>query len=170
MICHLGPYTYVTSSTSICPIHACDNVGTSRRKIGCIKSECLHSMSNLSIQFIFFCTFVKVGTFYMVFMDEDVGREAYNVSDQAFSSEEDALRASARKTNLRSQLLSFCQVRGNLRSLCGHELTVGGVAQVSVLVICHSPSLMSLQWLLVCCMWRFPSVDLEGNQASARAR
>lgn len=45
----------------------------------------------------------------MVFMDEDVGRKEYQMPEQAFSSEEDALRAAAKKTNLRSQLLSFCQ-------------------------------------------------------------
>ena len=46
----------------------------------------------------------------MVFMEEDVGRKEYQMPEQAFSSEEDALRAAAKKTNLRSQLLSFCQV------------------------------------------------------------
>lgn len=61
---------------------------------------------------------VQVGKFYMVFMDEKDGREGYQVPDQAFSSEEDALRAAAKKTNLRSQLLSFCQVTGGERN-CG---------------------------------------------------
>eukprot|EP00752_Nemacystus_decipiens_P007539 g6737.t2 len=51
----------------------------------------------------------QVGQFYMVFMEEDVGRKEYQMPEQAFSSEEDALRAAAKKTNLRSQLLSFCQ-------------------------------------------------------------
>lgn len=46
----------------------------------------------------------------MVFMDETEGRKAYNVSEDAFSVEEDALRTAAKKTNLRTQLLSFCQV------------------------------------------------------------
>lgn len=52
----------------------------------------------------------KVGKFYMVFLDERKGREAYSVSEDAFSTEEDALRTASKKTNLRSQLLSFCQV------------------------------------------------------------
>lgn len=53
---------------------------------------------------------IKVGKFYMVFLDERKGREAYSVSEDAFSTEEDALRTASKKTNLRSQLLSFCQV------------------------------------------------------------
>ena len=52
----------------------------------------------------------KVGKFYMIFMDETEGRESYSVCEEAFSSEEDALRTASKKTNLRSQLLSFCQV------------------------------------------------------------
>lgn len=55
-------------------------------------------------------TFAQVGQFYMVYLDEQQGRKEYHVSDEAFSSEEDALRAASKKTNLRSQLLSFCQV------------------------------------------------------------
>lgn len=47
----------------------------------------------------------------MVFMDERTGRQAYNVSEDAFSNENDALLTASKKTNLRSQLLSFCQVR-----------------------------------------------------------
>lgn len=53
----------------------------------------------------------------MVFMDENEGRKMYTVSEEAFSSEDDALRAAAKKTNLRTQLLSFCQVRGEEKFL-----------------------------------------------------
>lgn len=63
----------------------------------------------------------QVGTFYMVFMDENVGREAYSVPDLAFSSKEDALRSAAKKTNLRSLLLNSCQVT----TICGSRLISG---------------------------------------------
>lgn len=49
----------------------------------------------------------------MVFMDEQTGRTMYNVADQAFSNEDGALFTASKKTNLRGQLLSFCQVNTN---------------------------------------------------------
>eukprot|EP00752_Nemacystus_decipiens_P016320 g14595.t1 len=51
----------------------------------------------------------QMGQFYMVFMDEDVGRKEYQIPEEVFSSEEDALRDATKQVNIRSQLLSFCQ-------------------------------------------------------------
>ncbi|CAM9465366.1 unnamed protein product [Chrysoparadoxa australica] len=51
----------------------------------------------------------QVGQFYLVFMSEEAGREHYSVSENAFSSEGDAMKEAAKKTQLRTALLCRCQ-------------------------------------------------------------
>lgn len=68
----------------------------------------------------------------MIFMDEVAGRQAYAVSEENFCCLEDALLMGSKKTNLRVQLLNFCQVLKTHRVYV--KPTVGGGGHVNNMI------------------------------------
>ncbi len=52
----------------------------------------------------------QVGELYIVYLDEKKGRKDYQISDQAFGTEDEALQHAARRTALLTLLLCQCQI------------------------------------------------------------
>lgn len=82
---------------------------STRDDSACHPVVCLRKTSS-SPYFPWFCLGPQAGIFFMVFMDEDVGRRVYNVSEKTFSCQDDAIRSAQKKTGFRSLLLNSCQV------------------------------------------------------------